>query len=102
MSDNGSASSSSSSSSSSSTAPPESQLDPSLLAQLDPESGRYTSPKATEMHYTLLAGQQDRNTSNTVFGGQILRLGNEHARTVAARHAGGTVDFVCMEDVSFL
>ncbi len=40
---------------------------------------------------------QDRNTSGTIFGGQLLRYGLEMAQAVAERHSGEPMRLVAMQ-----
>jgi acyl-CoA hydrolase len=45
---------------------------------------------------------QERNTTGTVFGGQLLRWGLESADVAATAHARTRCQLVCMRDVPFL
>ncbi|EFJ46011.1 hypothetical protein VOLCADRAFT_93809 [Volvox carteri f. nagariensis] len=57
-----------------------------------------TPIRHTEVHRTVIAEFQDRNTSGTVFGGHLLRLAYEHAATAAASFAGGPCELLWMEE----
>ncbi|GIM08312.1 hypothetical protein Vretimale_12352 [Volvox reticuliferus] len=54
--------------------------------------------RQSEVHRTVIAEFQDRNTSGTVFGGHLLRLAYEHAATAAAAFAGGPCELMWLEE----
>ncbi|GIL52532.1 hypothetical protein Vafri_8374 [Volvox africanus] len=54
--------------------------------------------RQAEVHRTVIAEFQDRNTSGTVFGGHLLRLAYEHAATAAAAFAGGPCELMWLEE----
>jgi acyl-CoA hydrolase len=59
---------------------------------------RYHSSVVLAPNCTL----QERNTTGSVFGGQLLRWGLEAATTAATTHARSNCRLVCMRDVPFL
>ncbi|GLC40715.1 hypothetical protein PLESTM_001104500 [Pleodorina starrii] len=71
---------------------------PSRTAAAAPPGTEATPIRQTEVHRTVIAEFQDRNTSGTVFGGHLLRLAYEHAATAAAAHAGAPCELLWMEE----
>ncbi|GFR48906.1 hypothetical protein Agub_g10855, partial [Astrephomene gubernaculifera] len=61
-------------------------------------SDRTVAVRQTEVHCTVVTEYKDRNTSDTIFGGHLLRLAYDAAVAAAAAFAGAPCELLWLEE----